>query len=59
MSKIAEAAEEFVKKMTDAENAPTVDESAEGTPDVEGELESCYENSLVQFPSTVTEGMFS
>ena len=34
MSNVGEAAEEFVEKMTDAENAPT--ESAEGTPDAEG-----------------------
>ncbi len=37
MSAIAEAAEQFVEKMTDAENAPAVDESAEGTPETEGE----------------------
>lgn len=37
MSAIAEAAEQFVEKMTDAENAPAVDESAEGTPEAEGE----------------------
>ncbi|KAI0088256.1 SYF2-domain-containing protein [Irpex rosettiformis] len=36
MSKVVEAAEEFVEKMTDAENAPTMDESAESTPEVEG-----------------------
>ena len=35
MSHVVKAAEEFVDKMTDAQNAPTMD-SAEGTPDAEG-----------------------
>ncbi|KAI0342419.1 SYF2-domain-containing protein [Trametopsis cervina] len=42
MSKVVQAAGEFVEKMTDAQNAPSLD-SAEGTPEVEGERKMTIE----------------